>query len=45
VIAKLTSVQGGQRYPIPGDINLDEYSTLLLHCEKYEKLWGGATIR
>ena len=45
LIAKLKSARGGQRYPIPGDIDLDEHSTLLLHCEKYEKLWGGATIR
>lgn len=44
LIAKLTSAKGGQRYPISGDINLDEHSTLLLHCEKYGKLWGGATI-
>ena len=45
LIANLKSVQGGQRYPIPGDIDLNKYSTLLLHCEKYSKVWGGATVR
>ena len=45
LIAKLKSVRGGQRYAIPDEIDLDEYSTLILHCEKYAKLWGGATIR
>ena len=44
-IAKLKSVRGGQRYPIPDDIDLNGHSTLLLHCEKYAKVWGGATIR
>ena len=44
-IAKLKNVRGGQRYSIPGDIDLDKHSTLLLHCEKYSKVWGGATIR
>ena len=44
-VAKLKSVRGGQRYPIPDDIDLNEHSTLLLHCEKYAKVWGGATIR
>ena len=44
LIAKLKSTQGGQRYAIPNDIDLDRHSTLLLHCEKYSKVWGGATI-
>ena len=45
LIAKLSSVRGAQRYAIPSGVDLDEHSTLLLHCEKYEKLWGGAKIR
>ncbi len=44
-IAKLKSARGGQRYPIPDDIDLNEHSTLLLHCEKEAKVWGGAKIR
>jgi hypothetical protein len=45
LIGKLKSTRGGQRYPIPADVDLDKHSTLLLHCEKYSKVWGGATIR
>ena len=45
LIAKLKNVSGGQRYSIPHDINLDKHSTLLLHCEKYSKVWGGAALR
>ena len=45
LIAKLERPQGGQRYPIPDGVDLDELPTLLLHCEKYSKLWGGATLR
>ena len=45
LIARLDSPRGGQRYPIPDGVDLDKLSTLLLHCEKYSKLWGGAALR
>jgi len=45
LIAKLDDVRGSQRYRLPEGIDLTRYSTLLLHCEKYAKLWGGAQIR
>ena len=45
LIGALQRVRGGQRYGIPDGVDLDEYPTLLLHCEKYSKLWGAATIR
>ncbi len=45
LIGKLKTARGGQRYLIQDSIDLDERSTLLLQCEKYAKLWGGATIR
>ena len=45
LIARLDSPRGGQRYRIPDTIDLSQYPTLLLHCEQYSKLWGGATIR
>ena len=40
LIAKLQKAKGAQRYEIPADIDLDAYQTLVLHCEKYTKLWG-----
>ena len=45
LIANLKSVAGGQRYAVPDNIDLTKYSTLLLHCEKYLKVWGGAALR
>ena len=45
LIGSLQSPRGGQRYLIPDGVDLGRYSTLLLHCEKYSKLWGAATIR
>lgn len=45
LIAELDSPSGGQRYAIPAGVDLSEHGTLLLHCVKYSKLWGGATIR
>lgn len=44
LIAPLASHQGSQRYALP-DVDLADYPTLLLHCEKYSKLWGGSPLR
>ena len=41
-VANLKSPSGEQIYVLPE--NFHEYSTLLLHCEKYTKLWGAAAI-
>lgn len=41
-VANLESPSGEQVYLLPE--NFYEYSTLLLHCEKYTKLWGAAAI-
>lgn len=44
LIAKLQKAKGAQRYEIPPDIDLDAYQTLVLHCEKYTKLWGVSAL-
>ncbi len=44
LVAKLKSVKGGQKYPIPGDIDLSNYRSVLVHCEKYAVLWGGGML-
>ena len=43
-IAELKSNKGAQRYEIPASIDVDAYNTLVLHCEKYTKLWGVAPL-
>ena len=44
LIAKLEKAKGGQRYRIPDDIDLAAFQTLVLHCEKYTKLWGVSAL-
>lgn len=44
LVAKLKSNKGAQRYEIPAGTNLGNFKTLIIHCEKYSKLWGGAAL-
>lgn len=44
LVAKLKSNKGAQRYEIPAGTDLEKFITLLLHCEKYSKLWSAATL-
>ncbi|MEM7049350.1 MAG: DM13 domain-containing protein [Acidobacteriota bacterium] len=44
LIAPLDSNRGAQRYAIPKGTDLAAFQTLLIHCEKYSKLWGGAAL-
>ncbi len=43
-ISALKSNKGHQEYALPADIILDEYSSMLIHCEAYTHLWGGAAL-
>ncbi len=43
-IAELKSNKGPQEYALPADIDLDEYQSMLIHCEAYTHLWGGAAL-
>ena len=45
LIAKLKTNKGGQRYALPEGVDVSEFTTLLLHCERYSKLWAGASLR
>ncbi|MEM6457742.1 MAG: DM13 domain-containing protein [Acidobacteriota bacterium] len=45
LIHQLDSHKGAQRYALPADVDLSQFRTLLVHCEKYSKLWGGAPLR
>ena len=44
LIAKLKKSKGAQRYELPADLDLDDYQTLVLHCEQYTKLWGVSAL-
>ena len=44
-ISELKSSKGAQEYEIPENINLDDYASVLIHCEAYSVLWGGTSIK
>ena len=37
----LKSNEGAQQYRIPDDIDISQYSSLIIQCEAYSVLWGG----
>ena len=45
LISPLNSHKGTQKYEIKKDISLSDFQTLVVHCEKYTKLWGGASLQ
>ena len=45
LISQLSSSKGGQSYKIPSNINVEDYQSLVLHCEQYSKLWASTPIK
>lgn len=43
-VGALRSNQGAQELTVPTDAKLDRYVTVIIQCEKYSKLWGGASL-
>ncbi|MEM8933539.1 MAG: DM13 domain-containing protein [Acidobacteriota bacterium] len=44
-IGDLKRPRGGQRYPLPADVDATHYASVILHSETFSKLWGGADLR
>ena len=44
LISPLSSHKGGQVYEIPAEINVSDYTSILIHCEAYSKLWSAADL-
>jgi hypothetical protein len=44
LLGKLKSYKGEQRYLIPNNIAISDYKSLVVHCEKYTKVWGATAI-
>ena len=44
VVAMMNNYKGGQTHELPEDLEIKPGMTLLLHCEKYTKLWSAAEI-
>ena len=43
-LSVLRSNKGSQDYVIPANVDLSQFSSILIHCEAYSKLWGGANL-
>lgn len=40
-IGVLKAKSGAQLYTIPEDVDLDDYKSVIIHCEAFSVLWGG----
>lgn len=45
LVAELSSNRGAQRYEVPAGVDLQRFRSILIHCEKYTKLWAAADLR
>ena len=43
-LGPIDGIKGAQEYVVPDDINLDDFESILIHCEKFNILWGGFDI-
>ncbi len=44
LISPLESNKGAQRYKLPEGTRIDDYQSLVLHCEQFSKLWGVSAL-
>ncbi len=44
MVVLLDRVKGAQEYLLPDDLDIASFNSLLLHCERYTKLWSAADI-
>ena len=44
LLSALKSNSGAQEYVVPSNIDLNDYQSVLIHCESFSVLWGGANI-
>ena len=44
IVAPLPEHKGRQEIRLPDDADLSEFKSVLIHCERYTKLWGGAEL-
>ena len=44
LLGDLKSIKGEQKYLIPSNILLTDYKSVVVHCEKYTKVWSAASL-
>ena len=45
LIAPLSSFEGQMSFVVPDGVDLNDFASLIVHCEAYSKLWGGSALR
>ena len=45
MVAKLIKYEGKASYEIPATIDISKYKTIMVHCEEYNKFWGGSALK
>ncbi|MCM5662207.1 DM13 domain-containing protein [Galbibacter mesophilus] len=43
-IAELKSNKGSQQYKLPEGVRLEDFQSLVIHCEKFSVVWGGIDL-
>jgi hypothetical protein len=43
-LTELDSNRGGQEYRLPEDFDLADYASVVIHCERFSKLWGAGAL-
>ena len=43
-IGELQKTKGTQEYLVPAEVNIADYASVLVHCEKFSVLWGGGDL-
>jgi hypothetical protein len=43
-LAELESHRGTQAYRLPDDLDLEAYASVVIHCERFSKLWGAGDL-
>ena len=44
MVSVLQKTAGSQEYVLPATIDISQFKSLLIHCEAYSVLWGGANL-
>lgn len=44
LLGELISTKGGQDYVLPEGVSLEDFKSVLVHCEEFSVLWGGGAL-
>lgn len=44
LLGHLKSIKGNQKYLIPADISISDFKSIVVHCQKYTKVWAAASL-